>query len=231
MRLGQEGSSPASRLDSGPGCSNSDGMTRAPWAIAAAAAALILGWGGMAVAKPVQTTKYVYYTIGGDTAVEIYNAMIRKGPKVNGAKAYAATSATTTQNGKLLQGASCQMQDYRLKLDFVIKLPKIRNEAVLPAADRKRWQQFSGFLKTHEETHRKIWLDCAADLERQVKSIKAKSCAEADRKTTQLWDRIRAACNRKHIAFDAAEQKRLIKHPFVQMVYKRTTATYGAEAE
>ena len=115
-------------------------------------------WAGVASAKPSQTTKYTYYTIGGDTAVEIYNSMMKKGPKVNGAKAYAATSATTTQDGKLLQGSSCQVEDYRLKLDFVIKLPKIKNEKVLPAADRKRWQQFSGFLKTHEETHRKIWL-------------------------------------------------------------------------
>ena len=205
-------------------------MTSRTWAITAAAAWAIC-WAGPASAKPTETTKYTYYTIGGDTAVEIYNSMMKKGPKVNGAKAYAATSATTTQNGKLSQGSSCRIEDYRLKLDFVIKLPKIRNEKALPAADRKRWQQFSGFLKAHEETHRKIWLGCAADLERQVKSIKAKSCTEADRKATQLWDKIRAACNRKHAAFDAAEQKKLMSHPFVKMVYKRSTAMHGAEAE
>ena len=68
------------------------------------------GLGGLAAAKPAQTTKYTYYTIGGDTAVEIYNSMMKKGPKVNGAKAYAATSATTTQDGKLLQGSSCQVR-------------------------------------------------------------------------------------------------------------------------
>jgi len=181
-----------------------------------------------ASAKPTQTTRYSYYTISGDTAVEVYDSMIRKGPKVNGAKAYAATSATTTQDGKLLQGSSCKILDYRLKLDFVIKLPKIRNEKVLPAAERKRWQQFSTFLKAHEETHRQIWLECAADLERQVKSIKVKSCSDADRKATQLWDRIRTACNRKHTAFDKAEQKRLLAHPFVQMVYKRSTSLHGA---
>ena len=106
---------------------------KAAWAIAAAAAVTAISWGGLALAKPAQSTKYTYYTISGDTAVEIYNSMIRKGPKVNGAKAYAATSATTTQDGKLLQGSSCQVEDYRLKLNFVIKLPKIRNEKVLPA--------------------------------------------------------------------------------------------------
>lgn len=196
------------------------------WALAA----LAVSSAGLAEAKPAQSTKYTYYTVGGDTAVEIYNSMLKKGPKVNGAKAYAATSATTTQDGKLLQGRSCQVQDYRLKLDFVVKLPKIKNERVLPATDRSRWQQFSAFLKTHEETHRKIWMDCAADLERQVKSIKAKSCEDADRKASQLWDKIRASCNRKHAAFDASEQKRLLAHPFVKLVYKRSTALHGASA-
>lgn len=196
-----------------------------------AAAALAALSAGVVEAKPSQTTRYTYYTVGGDTAVEIYNSMLRKGPKVNGAKAYAATSATTTQDGKLLQGKSCEVQDYRLKLDFVVKLPKIKNEKVLPAADRSRWQQFSAFLKTHEETHRKIWLDCAADLERQVKSIKAKSCDDADRKATRLWDKLRANCSKKHEAFDASEQKRLLAHPFVKLVYKRSTAVHGAGAE
>ena len=186
---------------------------------------------GVAEAKPSQTTRYTYYTVGGGTAVEIYNSMLRKGPKVNGAKAYAATSATTTQDGKLLQGKSCEVQDYRLKLDFVVKLPKIKNEKALPAGDRARWRQFLAFLKTHEETHRKIWLDCAADLERQVKSIKASSCDDADRKATRMWNKIHASCSKKHQAFDAAEQKRLLAHPFVRQVFKRSTAVRGAGAE
>jgi len=197
------------------------------WAIAAAVAASALGL-GVAWSKPLQSTKYSYYTVSGDSAVEVYNAMISRGPKVNGAKAYAATSATTTQDGKLLQGSSCKILDYRLKLDFVIKLPKIRNEKVLPASDRKRWQQFSGFLKAHEETHRQIWMDCAADLERQVKSIRAKSCSDADRKANQLWEKLRAACNRKHAAFEAAEQTRLMAHPFVKLVYRKSTSVRGA---
>ncbi len=182
------------------------------------------------LAKPLQSTTYSYYSISGDTAVEIYNAMLKKGPRVDGAKAYAATSATTSQDGKLVQAKSCQIKDYRLKLDFVIKLPKIRNEAVLPSADRNRWKQFQAFLKTHEEHHRTIWLGCAAELERKVRAIKAASCKDADRKAAQLWTTIRAACNAKHNAFDAAEQKKLMKHPFVRYVYGRKVSTQTAAA-
>lgn len=199
------------------------------WCVAAALAGL--GLGANVMAKPVQSTRYTYYSVSGDTAVEIYDAMIRRGPSVNGAKAYAATSATTTQDGKLLQSSSCQIQDYRLKLSFVIKLPKIKNEMVLSASDRKQWRNFSVFLKAHEDTHRQIWLNCAEDLEAKVKAIKARSCSEADAKATKLWDKMRASCSKKHAAFDKAEQKRLMAHPFVQLVYRRATASHGAKAQ
>lgn len=198
--------------------------------VVAGSAVFLSALGGATFAKPAQSTTYSYYSISGDSAVEIYNAMLKKGPRVDGAKAYAATSATTSQDGKLVQAKSCQIKDYRLKLDFVIKLPKIRNEAVLPGADRNRWRQFQAFLKTHEEHHRTIWLGCAAELERKVKAIKSTSCKDADRKAAQLWTAIRAACNAKHNAFDAAEQKKLMKHPFVRYVYGRKFSTDTAAA-
>ena len=190
--------------------------------------ALTATLGSTSEAKPIQTTKYAYYNVGGDTAQEIYSSMLRQGPRVNGAKAYAATSATTTQDGKLQQGASCSINSYRLKLDFTIKLPKIRNEKVLAPSDRSRWRQFSAFLKKHEETHRTIWLGCATELERQVKLIKSKSCAQADIKAQKLWNKMRQACSVKHNAFDAAEQKKLMKHPFVRLVYRRSVQQQAA---
>ncbi len=199
--------------------------------ISLVAAILACSASGAALAKPIHITNYTYYTVGGDTAQEIYKSMLRKGPRVNGAKAYAATSATTSQDGKLLQGASCSIDGYRLNLQFTIKLPKIKNEKVLQASDRSRWQQFSVFLKRHEETHRSIWLGCAADLERQVKSIKSKTCGEADKKAQKLWDKMRAACSKKHLAFDAAEQKKLMQHPFVRLVYKRSIQQHAAKAQ
>ena len=77
--------------------------------ISLVAAILACSASGAALAKPIHITNYTYYTVGGDTAQEIYKSMLRKGPRVNGAKAYAATSATTSQDGKLLQGASCSI--------------------------------------------------------------------------------------------------------------------------
>ncbi len=172
-------------------------------------------------ARPIHTTKYTYYSIGGASAGAIYSNMLRRGPHVNGQKAYAATSATTSQDGKLLQAKSCIVQDYRLKIDFVIRLPQIKNESVLPPSDRTRWRQFSQFLKKHEETHRAIWLACAQDLENKARAIDSVSCDGADAKAAKLWEQMRKTCSRKHDAFDAAEQKRLMQQPFVKYVMRK----------
>jgi len=184
---------------------------------ALAAAVLYCGMTG-AVAQPAHTTKYVFYTISGDSPSKVYDAMIKRGPHVNGAKAYASTAATSSQQGRLTQGKSCEIRDYRLRIDFVIRLPKINNPKALTGAAGSRWQQFSQFLKKHEDTHRSIWLECAAQLEKDVQAIRASDCSVADSKATKLWAQMRQSCARRHDAFDAAEQKKVLKHPFVKMV-------------
>ncbi len=173
-------------------------------------------------------TKYVYYTIKGQSAAEVYTAMIARGPHVNGAKAYASTSATSSQEGKLLPGKQCRVTDYRFKIDFVIRLPKLANDKVLKGETRKRWTAFSEFLRKHEETHRSIWLGCAQELEERVRAIRADDCDEVDKEAAELWDKIRAQCNLKHDAFDNAEQKRLAAHPFVKLVIRQASVSTHA---
>ena len=170
-------------------------------------------------AKPSQSTKYKYYTITGDSPVEIYSAMIKRGPDVNGVNAYASTSATSSQSGQLVvQGKSCRVNDYSFRIDFTINLPKLKNEAALDGQVASKWGQFKGFLKTHEEQHRSIWLACARDLETKVRALRSNDCKALDKQAASMWKKMRTACDKKHAAFDAAEQKRLMKHPFVRMV-------------
>jgi predicted secreted Zn-dependent protease len=174
--------------------------------------------GKSALSKPSQTTKYTYYMISGDTPGAIYSTLVKRGPRVGGVKAYAATTAVSSQSGQLMPGKFCSLEDYRFKIDFTIKLPKLRNEAALKGTTRSDWKKFASFLKTHEETHRSIWLACAAALETKIKSIQTKSCADLNAKSTKLWEQMRVSCAKKQDAFDVAEQARLLRHPFVRLV-------------
>ena len=173
-----------------------------------------------ALCKPNQTTKYTYYTISGDTPGAIYSTLVKRGPRVGGVKAYAATTAVSSQSGQLIPGKFCSLEDYRFKIDFTIKLPKLKNEAALKGATKSDWKKFSSFLKIHEETHRSIWLACAPALEDQGPGpFRPSSCAELNAKSTKLWEQMRVSCAKKQDAFDVAEQARLLRHPFVRLVH------------
>ena len=182
------------------------------------AAALMLAGITVAEAQPISATTYTYYTISGDSAVELYQSMIRRGPHVNGAKAYASTGfSTLPPSGKLVQGKSCRIVGFRQSLKFVIRLPKFNSAAGLAADTRSRWNAFSSFVRKHEETHRAIWTNCAQGLESKVSAIRAPDCKSAETRALRLWADMRQSCQRRHDAFDAAEQKRLVRHPFVQL--------------
>jgi predicted secreted Zn-dependent protease len=182
-----------------------------------------------ATARPIEKTKYKYYTISGNSASAIYTAMIKRGPDVNGVNAYASTTANSSQDGKLVaQGKSCRVDGYNFSIDFTINLPKLKNEGALTGQTAAKWGQFKSFLKTHEEQHRSIWLGCARSLESQVKSLRAPDCKAFDRQAAKLWKTMRNSCDKQHAAFDAAEQRRLLKHPFVKLVLdKRLSSTKG----
>lgn len=179
---------------------------------------------------PKQTTKYIYYSITGDTPASIYTTLIKRGPRVGGVKAYASTTAVSSQTGLVSPGKFCSLKDYTFKIDFTINLPKLKNEAALDGTTRREWSKFSRFLRTHEETHRKIWLACGADLESKVLALKAKSCTELNAKSIALWNQTRASCTKKQNAFDVAEQARLLRHPFVKLVLSRGSKTQSALA-
>ena len=187
--------------------------------LAVGAAVLLSSWGSQqAFAAPAFNTKYVYYKVSGDSAAGVYVSMLKSGPHVGGAKAYAATSAESSQRGTLELRNSCRIADYQYSIAFTIRLPKLTNERSLSPTARARWQQFSTFLRQHEETHRAIWMACAQEIEDKVTALRGRSCDEVDRKAQAIREAVQRSCNRKHVAFDAAEQKRLTKHPFVKMV-------------
>lgn len=200
-------------------------------ALLAALAVAVLGlgtWPSASEAQPKSSTTYTYYTVSGKTAGEIFNAMLRQGPKVNGMKSFASTTMTTLQKGYLEPGKSCQIKGYALQLNFVTKLPRVANEKALPASDLARWRQFSQMVKVHEATHRSIWLDCAASVERQTRAISASSCGEFNQKVEQIWQTARAACTQRHASFERKEYARMLKHPFARVVARRDMKTRAA---
>ncbi len=179
-------------------------------------------------AQPHQTTNYTYYAIQGDTPVSIYATMIKRGPLVGGVKAYAKTLAVSTPSVQIIQGKTCRLQSFNLNFSFDINLPKLKNENAISGQTKTEWRNFAKFLKTHEETHRRIWLAYGTALEAKVRAIKAGSCAELTSKIIKLRQQMAASCNREQEAFDVAQQRVLLQQPFVKLVLSQTSVSTAA---
>jgi predicted secreted Zn-dependent protease len=173
-----------------------------------------------AIAKPV--TNYTHYLIAGESAEGIYRAMLRRGPHVGGAKAYASTRMEPTISAQTVEGTnSCRIGQFKINMTFTIQLPQLRKSANVNPTLRKSFNRFYEFAKKHEETHRAIWLKCAAEAEGKVTRVVAKTCSDAEAQGLKIVESIASKCDARHLAFDAAEQKRLVNHPFIKQVLRK----------
>ena len=180
-------------------------------------------------AKPV--TNYTHYLIAGESAEGLYRSMLRKGPHVGGGKAYASTKMVPEVSARTIEtGSGCRIQNFQVNMTFTIRLPQLKKSAKVDADLRKSFSRFYEFAKKHEETHRAIWLKCAAEAEAQVNKVRAKTCAEAEERGLAVVEEVARQCDGRHVAFDEAEQKRLVHHPFIKQVLTRQKKKAVAQA-
>jgi len=183
--------------------------------------------------KPI--TNYTHYLIAGESAAGLYRSMLRKGPHVGGGKAYASTKMEPQISANTVaSGGGCHIENFKVNMTFTIRLPQLKKAAKVDPVLRTSFSRFYEFAKKHEETHRSIWLKCAAEVEAQVNKVRAKTCPQAEARGLAIVEEAAKRCDARHIAFDAAEQRRLVKHPFIKQVLgrqaKRRLAGYPAGA-
>jgi predicted secreted Zn-dependent protease len=181
-----------------------------------------------AAARP-PVTKYVHYSVAGPTAQNLYSSMLRNGPHVGGNRAYASISMVPSISAYVQQGASsCSIHKFAIDVTFTIRLPELKRGAKLSTDVRKSFAAFYAFAKRHEETHRSIWLKCAAEAEAVVNAISARNCSEANRRALAAIEKMNACRASRDLAFDNAEQLRLVRHPFIKQVLASTKSGSAA---
>lgn len=169
-----------------------------------------------AMARPFATTHYQYYSVSGMSAVSLHHSLEVHGPEVAGYKAYAATTMDSNQNGALVQTpAGCQIENYRLRLTFTMRLPRLKSGSPMTPDLRARWATFENFVRTHEAGHRTIWMSCAATVEARVRSLRASSCQAAQAMASGIMEEVWAQCAKRHDAYDAAQRNPLMRQPFI----------------
>jgi predicted secreted Zn-dependent protease len=141
------------------------------------------------VVTPVVTEKYEYYEIRGASEKELRNQMCRNGCALYDGEKY---DSVTTWRWKLNYGydrtpQTCAVDSFRVALEIDYRYPKwVRgNDAAQPLVDK--WDGYMKRLVMHENGHRNLAVDAAAELSRIVAQLPpARSCAELDREVRTL---------------------------------------------
>ena len=163
-------------------------------------------------------TTYTHYELRGRDALEIMREISRRGPNVHGESAIASINARMNMRYDFQRnGEMCRPANFRVVPTFEIRLPRLLNEAELDAETRRAWVDFYNQAKWHEEEHRRIYLGCITDLERQIRAMPAvNSCNALEAAVRREYDRNQVECRARHLAFDQAEAKRFPRLPMVQ---------------
>lgn len=168
-----------------------------------------------AAAKPL--TNYVHYLVAGSSAQGLFESMINNGPRVGGGKAYASTRMDPNVSASTVASdGECRVASFKMNMTFTIRLPQLDNDRKVEPALRRSFERFYEFAKRHEETHRTIWLQCAAEAEALATGVKAATCAEAEAQSLKIVEDVSKRCDKRHAEFDATDQKQLSRHPFMK---------------
>jgi predicted secreted Zn-dependent protease len=182
-----------------------------------AAALLVSAPSLMARAAPRVTTKYVYFNAAGTTDARLFSAVRAHGPVVSGRHAFARTRMKASVSAKMMRkGGRCAIRKVDFRLKFIIAVPRAAQRKNFSPALSRRWRQFRKHLVWHEKRHRAIWLKCAREAERRIRRLTAASCVSLNRRMKAEYHKAMRECDALHAAFDAREQRAIMRDPFVR---------------
>ena len=144
---------------------------------------------------------------------------------MGGNQAYASTKmdmAVATKTNPI--AGRCRVDNIRLRMTFTIKLPELDERAQISADIRQNFQRFYEFARHHEETHRAIWMQCAAEAQTLARRATGDDCAAAEARALAIVDQVGKQCDVRHAAFDSGEQVKLREAPVRRTALARRKA-------
>ncbi|WP_394701388.1 DUF922 domain-containing protein [uncultured Roseibium sp.] len=109
---------------------------------------------------------------------------------------------------------SCRVDRFRMRVGFTLTLPRATQESSFDRKTKRRWKSLQQFIRRHEGVHRKIYLSCARQMEREVKKVRPKVCQFLNREIGRIVREGKKTCEDKQRAFDRRELRRLTNHSF-----------------
>ncbi len=138
---------------------------------------------------PLVTERYEYYDVHGSSENDVLRELRRKGIAwENGKKYESVTSWHVKWNYGYTTGTqTCSADSFQVTVDVVFRYPKWTGTEDAPRTLAEKWDYYMKHLVMHENGHRDMAVEAAAELSRAVSQMSPpRTCAELDQEVRTL---------------------------------------------
>ncbi|KAB2868692.1 MAG: DUF922 domain-containing protein [Bauldia sp.] len=156
------------------------------------------------------TTTTRSYSVGGSTASALVSYM-RSRP-LQGDYGNAVANIHPTYSLRVATAAGkggCRASNVTLSIHFRLTLPTARSTSSMAASTRSAWNSFAAYARRHEDTHKRIYVQCGNNFVAKARRITASSCAAVQASIRRLLESEKRICETKQRAYDRAERSRV----------------------
>jgi predicted secreted Zn-dependent protease len=165
-------------------------------------------WAGIDTLPPGVTVLALdsLYPVAGATEARIRAELDLRGPVTDGQQFHGSSQTVWRYNYRLLRMGSgaCRTQSFRLLVRNVFTLPYLVNEAQTPEDLRRAFQEYSGYLRAHEDGHHGIALAKLYEFRRDVEDSGYPSCEAARQAIAAMSQNLAASLRELQASYDEA---------------------------
>jgi len=164
--------------------------------------ASFLVMGPIAWAKPVITTRYEYYDIGGSTKQELRDQLRKVGPH-RGGETVAYTEQNISYNYQTGGMGACGVVSYQVTMAIVYHMPRWQQAANSSSPLAQEWNKFVQALQIHEDGHAQNARDTAQAVDKAIAAIPAFSdCRRTKSAVVVAAQKAISQCDRLDTEYD-----------------------------
>lgn len=143
--------------------------------------AALLAFASTAWSEPTVTVKSETYEIYGMTAHELREQMVLFGVTWRDGKKYDALTTWVSRWRYTWDSGvnSCEITGVQSSVEVLYRLPKWANEEEAAPVLRNRWKQYMANLMVHENGHKDLGIDAAAEMEKAIMAMPPQRTSKA----------------------------------------------------
>lgn len=177
-------------------------MMRHTYIFALVFCAIVLVWARPAMAEPRITSRDQFYDVRGTTKDEVWRDLLRKSHGGGGSHAAWTEwkihwSYTTHETSE-----GCRISDILVREEIVCHLPRWIDDPGPKSELGKDWARFQRALTVHEEGHRKIAIEAARMIEKEMREAAIGDCLRLKSAVDKAANRTYAEYRKLGVQYD-----------------------------